>query len=78
MILELNQIDMPDYFPRTGESDSIFSRDDNLSNVPRPEFSAKLEELADLLVEFNLLISDHYLDHQVAIREPELFDLGAG
>ncbi len=78
MILELNQIDMPDYFPRTGQSDSIFSRDDNLSNVPRPEFSAKLEELVDLLVEFNLLISDHYLDHQVAIREPELFDLGAG
>jgi hypothetical protein len=78
MILELNQIDMPDYFPRTAPSDSILSRDDNLSNVPRPEFSVKLEELTDLLVEFNLLISDHYLDHQVTIREPELFDLGGG
>jgi len=31
--------------------------------------------LIALLLDFNVLISDHYLDHQVMFREPELFDL---
>ncbi len=35
----------------------------------------KLEELIKQVLEFNILISDHYLDHQVVFREPELFDL---
>ena len=39
------------------------------------EFSAKLEEIISLIYEFSGLISDHYLDHQGVIREPELFDL---
>jgi hypothetical protein len=33
--------------------------------------------LIELLLEFNVLISDHYLDHQVVFREPELFDQAA-
>ena len=72
VIGELIDIDMANYFPRTN-SQSL--ADDNLSDVPTLEFPDKLEQLTDLLVEFNVLISDHYLDHQVVIREPELFDL---
>jgi len=75
-ITELNYIDMTTYFPRRGgENGSSLAGDDDLAGMPTPEFSGKLEELIKLLVEFNVLISDHYLDHQVAIREPELFDL---
>ena len=48
-----------------------------MSNAPAAEFSLKLTELTDLLLDFNVLISDHYLDHQGVIREPELFDLHA-
>ena len=43
--------------------------------MPTPEFPEKLNELINLLLDFNVLISDHYLDHQVMFREPELFDL---
>ena len=49
--------------------------DDNLSDMPTAEFPKKLTELTGLLLDFNVLISDHYLDHQVMFREPELFDL---
>lgn len=75
VITELNFIDMATYFPRTGESGSGPSGDDDLSDMPTPEFPLKLKELIDLLLDFNVLISDHYLDHQVVFREPELFDL---
>jgi uncharacterized circularly permuted ATP-grasp superfamily protein/uncharacterized alpha-E superfamily protein len=75
VISELTYIDMPIYFPRRTERPSVLSGDDDLSDVPTPDFPGKLDEVLDLLVEFNVLISDHYLDHQVAIREPELFDL---
>ncbi len=76
-ITDLNYIDIMTYFPRRSgnESSSPLGGDDDLSGVPTAEFSGKLEDLIDLLVEFNVLISDHYLDHQVVIREPELFDL---
>jgi hypothetical protein len=43
--------------------------------MPTPDFPKKLTELTELLLDFNVLISDHYLDHQVVFREPELFDL---
>jgi uncharacterized circularly permuted ATP-grasp superfamily protein/uncharacterized alpha-E superfamily protein len=75
VIKELNEMDMADYFLRQPEAGAPLSEDDNLSNVPTAEFSAKLEEVIDLIHEFNALISDHYLNHQVVIREPELFDL---
>jgi hypothetical protein len=75
VITELNFIDMPTYFPRAGENGSVSSGDDNLSDVPTSEFPRKLTEMIDLLLDFNVLISDHYLDHQVMFREPELFDL---
>ena len=45
------------------------------SAKPTPDFPRKLTELTGLLLDFNVLISDHYLDHQVMFREPELFDL---
>jgi uncharacterized alpha-E superfamily protein len=73
VISELSYIDMPTYFPRR---DSDATADDaELSDVATSEFGAKLGELSELLFEFNMLISDHYLDHQVVFREPELFDL---
>jgi hypothetical protein len=50
---------------------------DDLSELPTLEFPRKLEELTDLVLDFNVLISDHYLDHQVVFREPELFDLSS-
>jgi uncharacterized circularly permuted ATP-grasp superfamily protein/uncharacterized alpha-E superfamily protein len=75
-ILELNQLDIETYFPRTQRPGSPLPADGELSDVPTPEFHGKLEKLIDLLLEFNVLISDHYLDHQGVIREPELFDLG--
>jgi uncharacterized circularly permuted ATP-grasp superfamily protein/uncharacterized alpha-E superfamily protein len=73
VIAELNLMDLGGFF---------FSEDpalgvDGLSNSPAPEFSQKLTELTDLMLDFNVLISDHYLDHQGVIREPELFDLHA-
>jgi hypothetical protein len=75
LITELNFIDIATYFPPTGESASPFKGEDNLSDTPTLEFPRKLTELTELLLDFNVLISDHYLDHQVVLREPELFDL---
>ena len=75
VITELNFIDLAAYFPRVGEEGSVPSGDDDLSDTPTPEFPQKLTSLTDLLLDFNVLISDHYLDHQVMFREPELFDL---
>ena len=75
VITELNFIDMATYFPPAGESGSASADDDNLSDMPTPDFPRKLTELTELLLDFNVLISDHYLDHQVMFREPELFDL---
>ncbi len=70
---ELNFVDMATYFPPPGEGATM--DEDDLADLPTAEFPAKLEELVELLLEFNVLISDHYLDHQVMFREPELFDL---
>ena len=71
VIAELNLMDLPAYFfPSDPDGDG-----EGLSDAPAPEFSRKLTELTDLLLDFNVLISDHYLDHQGVIREPELFDL---
>ena len=73
VMTELNFIDMANYFPRAGFGAA--SGDDDLADMPTPEFPTKLEELTELMLEFNVLISDHYLDHQVMFREPELFDM---
>ena len=75
VITELNFIDMATYFPPAGESATQETDEDDLSDLPTEDFPKKLTELTDLLLEFNVLISDHYLDHQVMFREPELFDL---
>jgi len=72
---EINFIDMPNYFPPAGEGGVPAPGEDDLSDTPTPDFPKKLTELTDLLLDFNVLISDHYLDHQVMFREPELFDL---
>ena len=77
VITELNFIDMATYFPPTGGTEAELSGDDDLSDMPTPEFPQKLNELNELLLDFNVLISDHYLDHQVILREPELFDLSS-
>jgi uncharacterized alpha-E superfamily protein len=77
VVMELNFIDMATYFPRADENGVSVSGDDNLSDMPTPEFPQKLTELTELLLDFNVLISDHYLDHQVVFREPELFDLSS-
>ncbi len=77
VITELNFIDMANYFPPSGGSASGALGDDDLSDMPTAEFPQKLHELNDLLLDFNVLISDHYLDHQVILREPELFDLSS-
>jgi uncharacterized circularly permuted ATP-grasp superfamily protein/uncharacterized alpha-E superfamily protein len=74
IIGELNFMDMATYFP-PAEIASSSSGDDDLSDRPTAEFPQKLSELTELLLDFNVLISDHYLDHQVMFREPELFDL---
>jgi hypothetical protein len=66
---------MATYFPSAGEAGAAASGDDDLSDMPTPEFPEKLGELIELMLDFNVLISDHYLDHQVMFREPELFDL---
>jgi uncharacterized circularly permuted ATP-grasp superfamily protein/uncharacterized alpha-E superfamily protein len=71
VIAELNMMDLAGYF----SSEDPARGEDGLSNSPAPEFSQKLTELTDLMLDFNVLISDHYLDHQGVIREPELFDL---
>jgi len=76
VITELNFIDMATYFPPAGENASLTMEEDDLSDSPTPDFPKKLTELTGLLLDFNVLISDHYLDHQVMFREPELFDLG--
>lgn len=76
IITELNFIDMPTYFPRTYENGSEIAADDDLADMPTPEFSEKLHSIIEMILDFNVLISDHYLDHQVVFREPELFDLG--
>jgi uncharacterized circularly permuted ATP-grasp superfamily protein/uncharacterized alpha-E superfamily protein len=73
VITELNFIDMATYFPPTGENSS--KEEDDLSDMPTRDFPKKLSELIELLLDFNVLISDHYLDHQVMFREQELFDL---
>jgi uncharacterized circularly permuted ATP-grasp superfamily protein/uncharacterized alpha-E superfamily protein len=75
VITELNFIDMATYFPPASESGKALAEDDDLSDMPTPDFPKKLKELTELLLDFNVLISDHYLDHQVMFREPELFDL---
>jgi len=75
VITELNFIDMATYFPRATTSDATVSGDDDLSDMPTPGFPLKLTEMTELLLDFNVLISDHYLDHQVVLREPELFEL---
>ncbi len=71
IITELLGIDMETYFP-PGRNNA---EEDDLSDMPTPEFPQKLAQLDDLLLDFNVLVSDHYLDHQVVFREPELFDL---
>jgi uncharacterized circularly permuted ATP-grasp superfamily protein/uncharacterized alpha-E superfamily protein len=76
VITELNFIDMSAYFLRANPATTGLSVDD-LSELPTLEFPRKLEELTDLVLDFNVLISDHYLDHQVVFREPELFDLSS-
>jgi hypothetical protein len=73
---ELNFIDMTTYFPPPGEAAAM--DEDDLADQPTPEFPRKLNELISLLLDFNELISDHYLDHQFMFREPELFDLKSG
>ena len=75
VITEINFIDMATYFPPAGETGAVIIEEDNLSDMPTTEFPKKLTELTGLLLDFNVLISDHYLDHQVMFREPELFDL---
>jgi uncharacterized alpha-E superfamily protein len=75
VITELNFIDMATYFPPASGNGSASSGDDDLSDMPTPDFPRKLSELTELLLDFNVLISDHYLDHQVMFREQELFDL---
>ncbi len=77
VITELNFIDMATYFPNAADGVSPFLGTDDLSDVPAPEFPQKLSELKELVLDFNVLISDHYLDHQVVFREPELFDLSS-
>jgi uncharacterized circularly permuted ATP-grasp superfamily protein/uncharacterized alpha-E superfamily protein len=77
LITELNFVDIATYFPRTGESGSSLTGEDDLSDMPTPEFPRKLAEMIAMLLEFNVLISDHYLDHQVVLREPELFELSS-
>ena len=73
VVTELNFVDMATYFPPPGEDAAM--EDDDLADLPTPEVPEKLEELIGLLLDFNVLISDHYLDHQVMFREPELFDV---
>jgi uncharacterized circularly permuted ATP-grasp superfamily protein/uncharacterized alpha-E superfamily protein len=75
VITEVNFIDMATYFPPAGGSGAGSPGDDDLSDRPTEDFPRKLAELTGLLLDFNILISDHYLDHQVMFREPELFDL---
>jgi uncharacterized alpha-E superfamily protein len=72
---EIDFMDMATYFPPAVETGSQVLEEDNLSDMPTTDFPKKLTELTGLLLDFNVLISDHYLDHQVMFREPELFDL---
>jgi len=75
VMTELNFMDMATYFPPAFRDAAGSPADDDLSDMPTPDFPKKLAELTDLLLDFNVLISDHYLDHQVMFREAELFDL---
>ena len=77
LVMELNFIDMTAYFPPVEASGGDVSAEDELSDEPVLDFPRKLTELTELLLDFNVLISDHYLDHQVVFREPELFDLSS-
>lgn len=79
VMTELDYIDMATYFPPGAETGVTVSDEDedDLSDSPTEDFPKKLTELTGLLLDFNVLISDHYLDHQVMFREPELFDLHA-
>ncbi|MEI9999573.1 MAG: hypothetical protein WDO13_10610 [Verrucomicrobiota bacterium] len=72
VVTELNFIDMATYFPPAEDAAAL--EEDDLADTPTEEFPRKLNELIALLLDFNVLISDHYLDHQVMFREPELFD----
>jgi uncharacterized circularly permuted ATP-grasp superfamily protein/uncharacterized alpha-E superfamily protein len=74
VIDELYFIDVDAYFP-PDKKGSLHSGEDDLGETPTPGFSRKLAEITGLLLDFNVLISDHYLDHQVMFRQPELFDL---
>jgi uncharacterized circularly permuted ATP-grasp superfamily protein/uncharacterized alpha-E superfamily protein len=80
VINELTFIDVATYFPPAGETGSLLpdEEEDDLSDLPTEDFPKKLTEITGLLLDFNVLISDHYLDHQVMFREPELFDLKTG
>ena len=76
VMTELNFIDMAVYFPPAAENAALNLDEDDLSDSSTAEFPKKLAEITELLLDFNVLISDHYLDHQVMFREPELFDMG--
>ncbi len=77
VVAELNYIDMPTYFP-PHRAENADDEEDELADLPTAEFPEKLDELIELMLDFNVLISDHYLDHQVMFREPELFDFKGG
>jgi hypothetical protein len=72
VIVALNDIDIATHFP--DRLDSPIAGDDDPAGVPTPRFSATLAGVIDSIHEFNGLISDHYLNHQVMISEPELFE----
>jgi uncharacterized circularly permuted ATP-grasp superfamily protein/uncharacterized alpha-E superfamily protein len=73
-IIELGDIDIAAYFPPSGAAGGD-EDEDELADTPTRDYPKQLNDLIDLLLDFNVLISDHYLDHQVMFREPELFDL---
>jgi hypothetical protein len=70
IITALHRIDIAACFPGAG---GVAGSDENFGPVPTPAFSAALAEVIDSIRDFNGLISDHYLNHQVVISEPELF-----
>jgi uncharacterized circularly permuted ATP-grasp superfamily protein/uncharacterized alpha-E superfamily protein len=75
VITELNFMDMATFFPPVNGNGPGILADDDLSDMPTAELPRRLGELIELLLDFNVLVSDHYLDHQVVFREPELFEL---
>jgi hypothetical protein len=74
VITELNDLDIAAYFP-PAKAAGHDEDEDELADTPTIDYPRQLNDLIDLLLDFNVLISDHYLDHQVMFREPELFDL---